>query len=213
MNEADSIIVIIDDDASFRRSAERLVRSAGHKAKIFASASEFLKARRPDAPACVVLDVRMPGLSGLDLQKMLAKTGIQIPLIFITGHGDIPMSVQAMKAGAVEFLTKPFSDQDLLDAIEEALKRDRAARKDQAKLAELRGRYKMLTPREREVMALVVAGKLNKQIAADLRTVEKTIKFHRAHVMQKMAAASLAALVQMAGHLETLGPIANPPIM
>jgi FixJ family two-component response regulator len=211
MNEADAIVVIIDDDASFRRSTERLVRSAGHKVRAFAGASEFLKAKRPDAPACVVLDVRMPGLSGLDLQKQLAKAGIRIPLIFITGHGDIPMSVQAMKAGAVEFLTKPFRDQDLLDAIEEALKRDRAARKDQAKLAELRGRYKMLTPREREVMALVVAGKLNKQIAADLHTVEKTIKFHRAHVMQKMSAASLAALVQMAGNLETLGLRVNPP--
>jgi FixJ family two-component response regulator len=213
MSEADPIVVIIDDDASFRRSAERLVRSAGHKVQTFAGAADFLKDQRPDVTACIVLDVRMRGLSGLDLQKQLAKAGIQIPLIFITGHGDIPMSVQAMKAGAVEFLTKPFRDQDLLDAIEVALKRDRAARKEQAKLAELRTRYELLTPREREVMALVVAGKLNKQIAADLHTVEKTIKFHRAHVMQKMAAASLAALVQMAGHLEPPGLRANPPIL
>ena len=213
MPEADPIVIIIDDDASFRRSTERLVRSTGHQVQTFASASEFLKGKRPEAPACIVLDVRLPGFSGLDLQKQLAKAGVRIPLIFITGHGDIPMSVQAMKAGAVEFLTKPFRDQDLLDAIEEGLKRDGAACKEQAKLAELRRRYESLTPREREVMALVVAGKLNKQIASDLHTVEKTIKFHRAHVMQKMAAASLAALVQMAGYLETLGPFTNPPIL
>ena len=212
MPDADPIVIVIDDDASFRRSTERLIRSAGHKVQTLASAAEFLKTKRPDTPACVVLDVRMPGLSGLDLQKELARAGIQIPLIFITGHGDIPMSVQAMKAGAVEFLTKPFREQDLLDAIEQALQRDRAALRAQANLKVLHARYALLTPREREVMAFVVAGKLNKQIAAELATVEKTVKFHRAHVMQKMEADSLAALVQMAGHLQAPGTRANPPI-
>lgn len=211
MPESDPIVIIIDDDASFRRSTERLVRSAGHKVQTFDSAIEFLKRKRPDTPSCVVLDVRMPGLSGLDLQKELAKAGVAIPLIFTTGHGDIPMSVQAMKAGAVEFLTKPFRDQDLLDAIELAIRRDRAALKEQKKLAELLARYNSLTPREREVMKLVVAGNLNKQIASELDTVEKTIKFHRAHVMRKMEAASLAALVQLAGRLEAPGPRANLP--
>ena len=184
-----------------------MIRSSGFKVQSFRAATEFLKAERPNAPACVVLDVRMPGLSGLDLQKELARTGIEIPIIFITGHGDIPMSVQAMKAGAVEFLTKPFREQDLFDAIEEALKRDRAARALRTKLEDLRTHYNSLTPREREVMARVVAGMLNKQIAAELNTSEKTIKFHRAHIMRKMRAPSLADLVRMAGQLER-GPSA-----
>jgi FixJ family two-component response regulator len=211
MAEPDSIVIVIDDDASFRRSTERLVSMAGFKVRTYAAAGNFLKRARPDVPACVILDVRMPGLSGLDLQKKLLQTGVDIPLIFITGHGDIPMSVQAMKAGAVEFLTKPFRDRDLLDAIEQALQRDRVRLKSLSHLTELRTRYRSLTPREREVMACVVDGKLNKQIASKLDTVEKTIKFHRAHVMEKMQADSLAALVRMAGHLEMLGHCASPP--
>jgi FixJ family two-component response regulator len=199
--EADSIVFVVDDDPSFRRSAERLIHLAGFKVQAFGSAREFLAAKRLDGPSCLVLDVRMPGLSGLDLQRELAKAGIMIPIIFVTGHGDIPMSVQAMKAGAVEFLTKPFRDKKLLDAIEQALERDRAARERQATLAGLRRYYELLTPREREVMAHVVSGMLNKQIAANLNTVEKTIKFHRAHIMEKMQAGSLAELVRMAGDL------------
>jgi FixJ family two-component response regulator len=209
MPEPDAIVIVVDDDESFRRSTERLIHSAGFKVQSFGAATEFLKAERPNAPACVVLDVRMPGLSGLDVQKELARTGIEIPIIFITGHGDIPMSVQAMKAVAVEFLTKPFREQDLVDAIKEAIKRDRAARASRTKLADLRALYNSLTPREREVMARVVAGMLNKQVAAELSTSEKTIKFHRAHIMRKMQAPSLADLVRMAGQLEQ-GPGHSP---
>jgi len=201
MTERVSIAIVVDDDPSFRRSAERLIRSAGFNVQTYPSAAEFLKSPRPDAPACVVLDVWMPGLSGLDLQRELGKAGIEIPIIFITGHGDIPMAVQAMKAGAFGFLTKPFRDQDLLDAIRQAIERDRVARKEQADLAELRGHYDLLTPREREVMALVVSGMLNKQIGADLGTTEKTIKLHRGHLMRKMQAQSLARLVQIAVQL------------
>jgi FixJ family two-component response regulator len=204
MIEPDSIVMVVDDDTSFRQSIERLIRSAGFNVRAFESADDFLRAKRPDVPVCLVLDVRMPGLSGLDLQKELAKGGVEIPLIFITGHGDIPMSVRAMKAGAVEFLTKPFHEQDLLDAIRQALDRDRVARQSRAKLTDLRQRYDSLTRREREVMGHVVAGKLNKQIASELKTVEKTIKFHRAHVMTKMRAGSLAGLVQMAALLKIL---------
>jgi len=204
VGEADSIVFVVDDDPSFRRSAERLIRLAGFKVQAFGSAGEFLAAKRPDEPSCLVVDVRMPGLSGLDLQRELAKAGVVLPIIFVTGHGDIPMSVQAMKAGAVEFLTKPFRDKKLLDAIDEALKRDRAARKEQAKLAESRVCYESLTPRERQVMAHVTAGMLNKQIAAKLNTAEKTIKFHRAHIMEKMEAESLADLVRMAADLGVL---------
>jgi FixJ family two-component response regulator len=204
VEEVDAIVFVVDDNPSFRRSTERLIRLAGYKVQAFDSAQEFLAAKRPDGPSCLVLDVRMPGLSGLDLQRELAKAGIAIPIIFITGHGDIPMSVQAMKAGAVEFFTKPFNDRRFLSAIGEALERDRAALHEQARLAEVRACYRSLTPREHEVMGHVVSGLLNKQIAARLHTVEKTVKFHRAHVMVKMRARSLAELVAMAADLGVL---------
>jgi len=206
MTDDEPIILVIDDDESFRRSTERLIRLAGFKVEAFESAADFLCRKRPEAPACAVLDVRMPGMSGLELQKQLARGGVELPLIFITGHGDIPMSVRAMKAGAVEFLTKPFHEQVLLDAIQEAIKRDRAARAEQSRLAELRGRYNSLTPRECEVMRHVVLGLLNKQTAAKLGTKEKTIKFHRGNIMRKMQAQSLADLVRMAGLLHILVP-------
>ena len=196
------IVYVVDDDPSFRRSTERLIRSAGHQVQSFGTAAEFLSANVAQTPGCVVLDVRLPGLSGLDLQRELTKTGNHLPIIFMTGHGDIPMSVRAMKAGAVEFLPKPFLDEDLLEALRQALERDHAAREQQARCAAIRERYESLTAREREVMALVVAGLLNKQIAGELGTVEKTIKFHRAHIMQKMGAESLAALVRMAEQLK-----------
>jgi FixJ family two-component response regulator len=201
MSETEPIVFVVDDDLSFRRSVERLIRLAGFKVQPFASAREFLAAETPNVPACLVSDVRMPGLSGLDMQRELTQIGRHIPIIFITGHGDIPTSVRAIKAGAVEFLTKPFRERELIEAIEQALERDRLARIEHEKLAELRERYKSLTPRERQVMAHVASGMLNKQIAGKLNTVEKTIKFHRAHIMEKMAAGSLAELVRMAGDL------------
>ena len=201
MNKDDSLVILVDDDPSFRRSTERLLRAAGYQIQSFASAMKFLQSRRPDVPACLVTDVRMPALNGLELQCELARAGWHIPIIFITGHGDIPMSVQAMKAGAVEFLTKPFREKELLGAIEQALERDRSARERRQKLAAARARYESLTRREREVMTHVVAGLLNKQIAAKLSTVEKTVKFHRAHIMEKMRAGSVAELVRMAGDL------------
>jgi FixJ family two-component response regulator len=202
MPESIPIVLIVEDDASFRRSIERLLRSAGLTVKAFGSAHEFLRNPRPDGPACLILDVGLPGLGGLDLQRKLAKISYHIPIIFMTGQGDIPMSVQAIKGGAVEFLTKPFHDQDLLNAIQDALLRDQAGRQKREHLAQLRQRYDSLTPREREVMACVIAGMLNKQIAADLGTAEKTIKFHRAHIMQKMIAPSLAELVRMGAILD-----------
>src|SRR6267154_906542 len=185
MTENHPIVFVVDDEPAIRLSLKRLVNSVGLEAQTFASAQEFLHAKRPDGPGCLVLDVRLPGLSGLDLQQELIDAKVDLPIVFITGHGDIPMSVQAMKAGAIEFLTKPFREQDLLDAIQQAIKRDRIARELQRQLADIRGRYESLTPREREVMACVVSGMLNKQIADELGATEKTIKFHRGHIMHK----------------------------
>jgi FixJ family two-component response regulator len=197
MTDSEPIVFIVDDDASVCKGLERLMRSVGLRAETFASAREFLQRQRYDGPACLVLDVRLPGLSGLDLQETLAAAEHPIPIIFITGHGDIPMSVRAMKSGAVDFLSKPFDDWDLLDAIREAIARDLRARQQRAAIRLIQQRLLTLTPREREVLSLVVAGLLNKQIAAVLGTSEKTIKVHRAHVMQKMHAHSVAHLVRL----------------
>ena len=193
----EATVYLVDDDPGVRRAAKKLIESVGLRVQTFASAQEFLHAPRSDVPGCLVLDVRLPGLSGLELQRELRKTNNPVPIIFISGHGDIPMTVQAMKAGAVEFLTKPFRDQELLDAIAQAIERARVLRKERQELDELRGRYESLTPREREVMALLVKGLLNKQVGAELGMSETTVKFHRANLIEKMRAGSLPDLVRI----------------
>jgi FixJ family two-component response regulator len=199
--ESVALIAIVDDDPSARRGLQRLIRSAGWKAETFASAQEFLARPLADAPSCLVLDLQLPGLSGLHLQQRMTELGLDIPIVFLTGHGSIPASVQAMKAGAIEFLTKPVEEQNLLKAIREAIERDRRTRQQQAEIHDLRRRYESLTAREQEVMQRVISGVLNKQIAGELSITEDTVKFHRGHVMRKMCADSLADLVRMAENL------------
>jgi FixJ family two-component response regulator len=201
MKRTDPVVFVIDDDASVRTALKSLIRSVGLDVEAFASGQEFLQFARPDVPGCLVLDVRLPGMSGLDFQKELTKSEIHLPVIFITAHGDIPMSVRAMKAGAVEFLTKPFRDQDLLDAIQLSLDRDRMRRQQDSEVSELKDRFETLTSRERELLALVISGRPNKQIADAIGTSEVTVKVHRANLTRKMQAESLADLVRMAGKL------------
>ncbi|MEI9986310.1 MAG: response regulator [Aliidongia sp.] len=202
MTEAVDSVVVIDDDPSIREALESLLESVGLHVQVYGSASEFLSAGRPDGPTCLVLDVRLPGQGGLEFQRSLSNAGIHLPIIFITGHGDIPMSVQAMKGGAIEFMTKPFRDQDLLDAIQSGLERDRTQRERDRQIAQLRARYESLTSREREILALVVSGRLNKQIAATIGLSEITVKVHRGTMMRKMEAKSLGDLVLMAEKLK-----------
>ena len=206
MSKPESIVYVVDDDESVREAIQSLIRSVGLHVEAFASAQDFLRSKRPDLPGCLVLDIRLPGFSGLQLQRKLADADIRIPIVFMTGHGDIPMTVKAMKAGAVEFLTKPFRDQDLLDAIQQAIETDRSARRERSLTDDLRERYESLTPREREVTRLVVSGLLNKQIAGELGTSEITVKTQRGQVMQKMGADSLADLVRMAERLGVRSP-------
>jgi len=208
MNEPQSMVFVVDDDAEVRKAIASLIRPVGLQVQLFGSAQDFVRAKRPEVPGCLILDIRLPGISGLDFQRKLAEANNPIPIIFITGHGDIPMSVRAMKAGAVEFLTKPFRDQDLLDAIQHALERDRTRRQREAEIATLRERFEWLTPREREVLPLVVSGLPNKQIAAEIGTSETTVKVHRGQLMRKMGADSLPELVRMA---EKMGvPVTKP---
>jgi len=204
------IVFVIDDDASVREALSNLFRSVGLRVEVFGSAHEFLQSKLPDVPSCLILDIRLPRLSGLDFQAELAKADIHLPIIFMTGHGDIPMSVRAMKAGAVDFLTKPFRDQDMLDAVTTAIERDRNARDEAKVLSGLHALFATLTPREREVMALVTAGLMNKQIAAEIGVAEITVKIHRGHIMRKMAAKSLPDLVRMAQMLG-IGPASGGP--
>jgi FixJ family two-component response regulator len=201
-SEPQSVVFIVDDDASMRDAMQRLFRSVGLAVEVFASASEFLQRKLSDVPSCLVLDVRLPGLSGLDFQTELAKANIQVPIVFMTGHGDIPMTVKAMKAGAIEFLPKPFRDQDMLDAVRLGIERDRARREGEKAISEVRAKFASLTPREQEVMAFVTAGLMNKQVAGEMQLAEITVKLHRGNAMRKMGAKSLADLVRMADIME-----------
>ena len=204
--ESEAIVFVVDDDPSMRKALSNLFRSVGLRAEVFGSARELLESELPEVASCLVLDIRLPGPSGLDFQAELAKANIQIPIIFMTGHGDIPMTVKAMKAGAVDFLTKPFRDQDMLDAVAIAIERDRARRKDERIVAELRAVFETLTTRERDVLGLVASGLMNKQIAAEIGLAEITVKIHRGHIMRKMGAKSLADLVRMAEMLGVRRP-------